>query len=164
VKIIRQNSNLLIIEQKPTESAKLGNIIAAVALGGCLIAALILAIMARQPLYFILVALVCPLLIPEILNETATSLCTFDKNANRLTVKQQSWLGKKLATFPLNTVRSVQLKSSVTTAGEHERVEVYEIELLLESGSCLGLNRPTMFCDRALIEPIFSSLKDFLNL
>jgi uncharacterized membrane protein YdbT with pleckstrin-like domain len=163
MKIIDHSATRLILEQRPTDLAKVMNIVLILFWAISLIGMLIL-ISRGLPWYFILVELLFFLFIPAILNETALTLCIFDKRANQLTIKRQSWLSRKFSIYALDEIQDVQLKSSVKTAGENERVEVYEIGITLVSGRYLKLHRPTITCDQNCMAPVFASVKSFLKL
>ncbi len=163
MKIARQTPSSLVIEQRPTTSAEIAYAGLSIVLIGLLAGVLFLS--GTLPWYATVVGLLFPILmLPMILKETTATFCTCDKKANLFMLQRKNWFMGKVFRYRLNEIRSIQFKSSVTTAGENERVEVYEIGFVLESGSYLQLNKPTVQCDRDRTEPIFFSLKAFLNL
>jgi hypothetical protein len=163
MKIARQTPSLLVIEQRPATSAEIAYAGFSIFMVGFLV--WVLAQARTLPWYATVICLLLPIfMLPTILNETTATFCTFDKKANLLTIQRKNWFREKVVRYHLNEIRSTQFKSSVTTAGENERVEVYEIGLVLKSGSYLQVNKPTVLCNRDCTEPIFSSLRVFLNL
>jgi hypothetical protein len=163
MKITHQTPNLLVIEQRPDISIERAYAMFSVVLVGFLAFVLVLA--RTLPWYATAVGLLfTAFMISTIPKEITATVCTLDKKANLLTMKRKNWFGEKEVRYDLHEIQSTEFKSSVTDAGENERVEVYEILFVLRSGSYLQLNKPTVHCNRDRTEPIFSSLKAFLNL
>jgi hypothetical protein len=158
MKVIRQTPNLLVIEQKPTQST--------IAVLGITSACI--------PLFFIwysishqgethwFVATFCIALsmCPAIgtIRQLTVSTCKIDKNLQTLTLKRKNLLGEKLFKHSFNDIKDVRLKVIGAENGDR-----YEIRIELVKGSYLALNEWMAADDKCSAEEITSLLQSFLN-
>ena len=83
--------------------------------------------------------------------------CTFDKNRNRLTFTQKSWLGTQIDDYSIDKVRDVQIEESNFVG-----TRFYRLSLRLVSGKRFYLT-PIFSTDRQLQENLGSDIQKFLR-
>jgi hypothetical protein len=160
VKIIRQNSTLLAIEQLPNKSTKVAHAVMSAVAIGFFIGVLILA--HGLPWYAIAIGLFCPFVSFYLtLKATTEIVFKFDKKSNLLVIKRKNWFGEKVIQHYLNEIRSIRFK---VYENKQDEGDTFEIGIILTSGSYVRLNEPSTSFDRANTESIASSINSFLNL
>jgi hypothetical protein len=159
VKVIRQTSTLLAIEQKPTASTK----VSYAAMCGIMIGFIIwvLTLAHGLPWYATMVGLIFPIFPFYLTFRATTSIaCTFDKKLNLLLLKRKNWFGEKVIRHYFNEIQDVRFK----VHQNQDESDSYEIRIILVSGSYVCLNVSSTSFDRSNTESIVSVIKSFLNL
>jgi hypothetical protein len=160
VKITRQTSTLLAIEQRPNKSTKVTYaVMCAVGIGFFI---WVLTLAHGLPWYATTIGLLCPLFAFYLtLRATTAICCTFDKKSNLLILKRKNWFGEKVVRHYLNEIRAVRLKAY---ENKQDESDTFEIGIVLTSGSYVRLNEPSTSFDRTNTESIVSAIESFLNL
>ena len=157
LKIIRQTSDILVIEQKPTQ-----------------LTAWVLGIAATSvPIFFTwyfishqgethwLVASFCIAMsmapTAQTIRQLRVSNCKIDKNRQTMTLKRKNLFGEKVFKHSLNEIKDVRLAVIAQENGNR-----YEIRIELVKGSYLALNEWMAADDKSNSAEITSILQSFL--
>jgi hypothetical protein len=162
MKVSQRTANCLIIENQPSQSTKVTEVVmCAIGIGFFI---WVLTMASVLPWYATAIGLLCPIFIFYLAQKaTATIVCTLDKKLNLLLLKRKNWLGKKVTKHHLNEIQDIRLKV-FQHRDENGYHETYEVRIILVSGSYLSLNEPSTSFDRSNSEAIVESIKSFLNL
>lgn len=160
MKVVRQTSTLLAIEQQPTPETQVSYaVLCAVGIGFFI---WVLTLAHGLPWYATTIGLIVPSWFFYLsLSATTSIACKFDKKLDLLILKRKNWFGNKVLRYHLSEIQSVRFK-----AYEHKQDEsdTFEIGIMLVSGSYVRLNEPSTSFDRRHTEEIVSSIESFLNL
>ena len=156
MKVIRQTSNLLIIEQKPPQITILicGIVspISVIFFGSMIFTGI--------PWFASVISLVCVIFAIYLpLRMTTVVTCKIDKTLNSLTLKRKSSIGEKIIRHDLNEIQDIQLKVL-----KDSDADSYEIRAMLTNGSYLPLNENMNSQDDKNATKIVLLLKSFLDL
>ena len=156
MKVIRKNTNLLVIEQRPPQVTilicKFVAPIAIIFFGGMTFTGI--------PWFACLVSMACvffAIYLP--LRMTTVVTCIIDRTLNTLTLKRINLVGQKVISHYLNEVQDIQIKII-----KDSRADSYEIRAMLTTGGYLALNENMNSQDQINATEIVVLLKSFLNL